>query len=114
MRPKQIELARHALGLDGRRTASYRNYFVCGPSPDYSEWCDMVDEGDAARTDGSKLQFGGDDLFRLTLQGARKALLPAETLDREDFPAASWPSASKRKRKSRSPIHHEPPSCPRK
>jgi len=89
MRPKQIELARHALGLDGRRTASYRNYFVCGPSPDYSEWCDMVDEGDATRTDGSKLQFGGDDLFRLTLQGARKALLPAETLDREDFPAAS-------------------------
>lgn len=89
MRPRQIELARHALGLDGRRTHSYRNSYVCGPSPEHTEWCDMVEEGDATRTDGSKVHFGGDDLFRLTLQGARKALLPAETLDREDFPDAA-------------------------
>lgn len=89
MNQRQIELARHALGLDGRRTHSYRNCYVCGPSPEYSDWCDMVDAGDATRRDGSKLPYGGDDLFNLTLTGARKAMLPGETLDREDFPAAT-------------------------
>jgi len=90
MTPKQIDLARHALGLDGRRTHSYRNCYVVGAgAPDYEDWKQMVAAGDATRRDGAKLPYGGDDLFHLTLQGARKALLPAETLDREDFPAAS-------------------------
>jgi hypothetical protein len=28
--PRQIEMARHALGLDGRRKVSYRNRYVTG------------------------------------------------------------------------------------
>ena len=53
MRPRQIELARHALGLDGRRTHSYRNSYVCGPSPEHTEWCDMVEEGDTLSESGN-------------------------------------------------------------
>lgn len=40
----------------------------------------------ARRSDGSKLPFGGDDLFRLTRAGADQALEPGERLDPEDFP----------------------------
>lgn len=87
MDKRQTELARHALGLDGRRTHSYRNCYVCGPgTSDHSLWMGMVSDGDATRRDGKTLPYGDDDLFHLTLIGARKALLAAETLDREDFP----------------------------
>jgi len=83
----QLGLARHALGLDGRRTATYRNRFVAGPGhEDYPAWMLMVRAGFAVRHDGGKLAFGGDDLFCLTKDGARSALIPGETLDPEDFP----------------------------
>lgn len=86
MHAHHIELARHALGLDGQRKQSYRNYFVAGQGhPDHSNWMEMVSGNDATWTSGTKLQFGGDDLFRLTKQGATKALRPGERLDREDF-----------------------------
>lgn len=88
MTPEQQELARHALGLDGRRGMSYRNRFVTGPGcTDYPTWMEMVHAGLAVRRDGAKLPFGGDDLFHLTRDGAEAALRPGESLDPEDFPA---------------------------
>jgi hypothetical protein len=84
--PFERDLARHALGLDGRRTMSYRNRFVAGPShDDHPAWLEMVRAGLAVRRDGAKLPFGGDDLFHLTPDGAHAALMPGETLDPEDF-----------------------------
>jgi hypothetical protein len=83
----QIELARHALGLDGRRNVSYRNRFIAGVGHgDYPAWVEMVQQGDAVRHDGKRMAFGGDDMFCLTLAGARAALLPWERLCPEDFP----------------------------
>lgn len=50
MTDKQKELARHALGLDGRRKVSYRNRFVVGSGPpDCDEWEALVAAGDAGR-----------------------------------------------------------------
>ncbi len=89
MTPAQIELARHALGLNGKARCSYRNHFVAGPyHSDFLEWSHMVEAGDATRREAPK-GFGGDDLFRLTRAGAGKALLPSEHLDPEDFPVPS-------------------------
>ena len=86
MTPEQRNLARHALGLDGRRKRSYRNHFVTGPgASDHAAWMAMRDAGLAWRRSGNQLT-GGDDLFGLTLQGARAALEPGETLCSEDFP----------------------------
>lgn len=88
MTPRQIDLARHALGLDGRTRRSYRNRFVAGPGhEDYGEWLSMVSSGFAIRHSGRRLHFGGDDLFVLTKTGAEAALRPSETLDPEDFPS---------------------------
>jgi hypothetical protein len=85
---KQIELSRHALGLDGRRKQSYRNRFVIGPeSSDYAVWMAMVEAGDATRRDGSTVPFGGCDIFYLTKQGAEKVLRKGERIDPEDFPS---------------------------
>jgi hypothetical protein len=83
---RQIALARHALGLDGRHTVSYRNRFVAGPGhDDYADWMAMVEAGDATRRDGATVPFGGDDIFYLTIEGATKALRKGERLDPEDF-----------------------------
>ncbi len=88
MTPHQIDLARHALGLNGRGRRSYRNHFVAGLGhTDYADWQAMVAEGVAIRIDGKRLSFGGDDMFKLTRAGAEAALLPGESLDSEDFPA---------------------------
>lgn len=87
MTPHQIDLARHALGLTKQRM-SYRNYFTAGRSHgDYADWMAMVEAGYAMRRDGANLSFGGDDLFHMTEAGAKRALRPGETLDREDFPS---------------------------
>lgn len=86
MTPQQRDLARHALGLDGRRKQTYRNHFVTGPGCTVHEnWMALVDAGLAWRRSGSALT-GGDDLFGLTLKGAQAALGPGETLCAEDFP----------------------------
>lgn len=88
MTPDQIELARHALGLDGRRRQSYRNHYVIGAgNADHDNWTAMVAAGEARRRNGSPLT-GGDDLFWLTTAGATAALRRGERLDPEDFPAA--------------------------
>ena len=83
----QIELARHALGLPNKRRKSYRNRFVAGPgSKDYEAWLAMVALGAAKRVDASRVHCGGDDLFFLTLSGARAATKRGESLCAEDFP----------------------------
>jgi hypothetical protein len=87
MNQKQTDLARHALGLPNKRNRSYRNYFTAGfGHNDYDEWMAMVTLGDAVRREKPK-GLGGDDLFWLTLDGARQVLRPKETLDLDDFPA---------------------------
>lgn len=88
MNSKQIELARHALGLATGQLRSYRNHFVAGLGhSDYDDWMEMVENKDAIHRDGSKLPFGGDDAFHLTPQGAVSALRVGERLDPEDFPS---------------------------
>lgn len=84
--PRQIDLARHALGFPNARRRSYRNSFVAGNThPDYDDWYKMAQNGYAAKNDGVKLPFGGADLFRVTLAGAKAVLVGRETLDMEDF-----------------------------
>lgn len=75
MTPKQTDMARHALGLDGRRNVSYRNRYVTGPgSGDHEPWLAMVAAGLAGKRDGKTLPYGGDDMFWLTPAGARAVL----------------------------------------
>lgn len=89
MNADQLNLARHALGLPNKKRTSYRNHFVTGPwSSDYDNWQAMVAAGDATRRSGSVLT-GGDDLFRLTLSGAQRAIGKAERLDPKDFPSST-------------------------
>ncbi|MDF3413251.1 hypothetical protein HKX54_02195 [Sulfitobacter sp. M57] len=86
MTPKQRDLARHALGLPNNDKQSYRNRFVTNSGcPDHKEWMQMVAKGHAWRRAGSELT-GSDDLFGMTLNGARAALERRETLCPEDFP----------------------------
>lgn len=85
MTPRQIELARHALGLRQRTMVSHRNHFVAGPGhADYDEWEHMVIEG-YARARSSSVLPAGDVLFHLTRAGAEAALLPGDVLDPEDW-----------------------------
>ena len=87
MTPRQIELARHALGLPNRNNKSFRNRFIAGlQHPDYADWFGMVLDGNAEWRSGEKVPFGNDWLFWLTPAGAQKALRPGEQLDKEDFP----------------------------
>lgn len=82
--PRQIDLVRHAIGLDGRRPISYRNNFVAGPGhDDYEAWCHMVARGFARVRPGYSLPFGGDDCFHVTRAAAEAALMPREQLDPE-------------------------------
>jgi hypothetical protein len=86
MTTRQIELARHAIGLPNKMRMSYRNSFVTGVGhDDYAEWEQMVTNGDAEERDGKSLPYAGDSLFWLTVRGARQALNPREYLDPEDF-----------------------------
>jgi hypothetical protein len=83
---RQIELARHALGLPNRRNVTYRNHFVAGPGhTDYDDWERMVESGHARKIKGSQIT-GGDPCFELTRAGANAALTRRERLDREDWP----------------------------
>lgn len=86
MTPRQIELARHALGLRPTRLISHRNHFVAGPGhPDYASWMNMVAWGWAIRRENQHLP-AGDVVFRLTRAGAELALLPGDILNPEDWP----------------------------
>ena len=86
MTPRQIELARHALGLRPTRLISHRNHFVAGPGhPDYADWMAMVAGGQAVRRESEHL-LPGDVMFHLTRAGAELALLPGDILNPEDWP----------------------------
>ena len=86
MTPRQIELARHALGLRPGCLVSYRNHFVAGSGHvDYPDWMLMVDAGNATRIENEHLP-AGLVLFKLTRAGAEAALLPGDRLDPEDWP----------------------------
>lgn len=83
MTPRQIALARHALGLTASCLVSHRNVFVAGPAhPDYGSWANMVAWGWATRHESQHLP-PGDVLFHLTRAGAEAALLPGDRLDPE-------------------------------
>lgn len=85
MTPRQINLARHALGLPNDTGVSYRNYFTAGPGhSDFEDWMEMVEAGEAYTE--KRIGFGGDNIFWLTLSGARKAMLVGESIDDSDFP----------------------------
>lgn len=83
MTPYQIDLARHALGLN-RQRVSFRNYFVAGPGHnDYAGWMDMVEKGVATRRPGGLGTCAGDFIFALTRAGAEAAMRPGEKIDPE-------------------------------
>lgn len=86
MTPRQKELARHALGLDGRRKQSYRNRFWAGPGhDDFGEWQQMVKDG-LAYVSKPDPGYRPDHAFWLTHSGAEAALNKGERLCPEDFP----------------------------
>lgn len=85
MNPEQKTLARHALGLDGRRRTSYRNrFFVHVDTPAWHEWMAMCAAGEAERDDWRS--DGSGHRFSLTRAGGDLALDHGESLDLEDFP----------------------------
>jgi len=86
MTPRQIALARHALGLTASCLITRRNHFVAGPGhDDFADWQAMVAAGQATRRENKHLP-PGDVLFRLTRAGAEAALLPGDILNPEDWP----------------------------
>jgi len=81
----QRTLARHALGLDGPKMKSYRNYYsTYSISNEYPLWKDMVDKGLAKSNETT--ESNKSIVFWLTEEGAVQALDKGESLDREDFP----------------------------
>ena len=86
MTERQIELARHALGLTRSRLVSFRNHFCAGPyHEDFTEWEAMVAAGFAVKRE-SKVLPPGDVMFHLTRAGAEQALKPGDVLDPEGWP----------------------------
>lgn len=83
---RQLELARHALGLPNRKRKTFRNRFIIGPgTPDHDEWLTMVAIG-AAKRFAAPGSSSGYDHFCMTMPGARAALDSGESLCIEDFP----------------------------
>lgn len=87
MTDRQIELARHALGLRRTRLVTHRNHFCAGPGhADFTEWEAMVAAGFAVKRQ-NKMLPPGDVMFRLTRAGAERALKPGDVLNPEDWGA---------------------------
>lgn len=83
MTEAQREMARHALGLPNLMHMSNRNYYCIGKGGDgYEDWEAFVAEGLAVKR--TTPDFGGDDLFHLTLRGALMVREPDEHISRED------------------------------
>ncbi len=79
----QREMARHALGLPNKKRTSYRNHYCIGPGGDgYEDWDDLAAKGLAIRRTGP--DWGGDDMFYLTLNAALAVREPGEHISRED------------------------------
>lgn len=84
MTPRQRELARHSLGLPNKQKKSYRNRFYASKGhKDFPDWTALVSQGLAKRY---PCFARTDDIFMLTLKGARSALNQGEALCSEDFP----------------------------
>lgn len=80
MTPRQIELARHALGLENGQAESYRNHFCADPGhADYDDWMAMVQAGDARKLDWTFIQ--GQNVFKLLRPAAMYVLRPGEKLE---------------------------------
>lgn len=86
MTPRQIELARHALGLPNRTRRSYRNRFFSGG--ECADWRAMEAAGHA---ESGKPDEHGRIWFWLTRAGAEAALGRGERLCPEDFPPLPRP-----------------------
>ncbi|WP_197507514.1 hypothetical protein [Mesorhizobium sp. AA23] len=83
MTPVQRDLPRHALGLDGRRQESYRNYFVTGEgSTDHPH---LAGDGRGRVRDAALRLNPHRRRFRLTRAGADLALDPGESLNTVEF-----------------------------
>lgn len=81
--PKMVELARHALGFDGRNKTQYRNHFVIGPGcDDYETWTHMVAEGLANRYPPREIS-GGMDTFSVKRDFAMMVRKKNEHLGRD-------------------------------
>lgn len=82
---KQVEMARHALGLrDGNKTAYRNRYFLMAESDGFADWQDMVSKGHAKHVPPQSPDI--IHFFCLTHVGAKSVLRHRETLDKEDFP----------------------------
>ena len=82
MTPRQIELARHALGLPNAYGITSRNRFYADLfHPDFKDWLAMNESGFAVVN-----VVKDSHRFELTRAGALAALLPGEALDPEDIP----------------------------
>lgn len=87
MTDRQIDLARHALGLRPARLVTHRNHFCAGPGhADFGEWEAMVAAGFAVKRE-SKALPPGDVMFHLTRAGAERALKAGDVLNPEDWGA---------------------------
>jgi len=84
MTPRQVDLARHALGLPNRMRMSYRNFFFAGPGQsNFDDLIEMVAIDIAIIS--RRYEFMGE-CFRLTRAGAEAVLKPGERLCADDFP----------------------------
>jgi len=88
MSPAQVDLARHALGLDqtDRKMSCRNRYFAVLGGEQHALWDDLVSKGLAVRSDEVLTNYHlFPHLFQLTETGARLALREGERLDPEDF-----------------------------
>lgn len=84
MTARQIDLARHALGLNPGCLVSRRNVFITQGAEDVADWRAMAAAGFAVFH--SVFNSRGAEVFRLTRAGAERALQPGDVLDPEDWP----------------------------
>lgn len=82
----QREMARHAIGFDGRSKVTTRNHYCTGEGCDgYGEWMDLVARGLATFRKPSELS-GGDHTFYVGRDLALLVREPKEHLSREFRP----------------------------
>lgn len=85
MTPRQVELAREALGLRPSRMVTSRNHFLTSRGdPDWLEWRAMLRLGLAWAVGDPAVPLGSS-LYRLTRAAAESVLLPGERLNSEDW-----------------------------
>lgn len=78
-------MARHALGLPNKQRTTYRNHFCIGPAGDgYAEWEQLVSQKLAVKQTSKSKLWGENDMFHLTLAGAKEVLESNEHISKED------------------------------